>query len=435
VCSSDLKGEVFDSSVSRDDPFKFELGTGQVIKGWDIGVASMKRGEKARFEIDSKYAYGEQGSPPKIPGNTPLEFEVELFDFYDKRKSTVEAPECENLVEEYKKMGNENFKAKNFRPAIYFYKEGIKFLKQSDEQTEKMKALWNSLHLNLCIINNNQANWKETVKLADEVIERQEGHPKARYLRGVAKQGLTMYEDALADFEVSLKGNPGDEKLKLEIEQCKKKKKEVAAKEKKVYGNMFKASLYDEKKIPVSEVPKYDKNNERVFMDIKMGNAPAKKVIFELFSKDVPKTTENFKCFCTGEKVEKGYKGNKFHRIINGFMMQGGDVVNGDGTGSTSIYGKQFADENFLYKHFGSGLLSMANSGANTNGSQFFITFAKTSHLDGKHVVFGRVIKGMDVIREIEKVKTGANDVPEVDVLIEDCGLYSDDVENPENCS
>eukprot|EP00826_Nyctotherus_ovalis_P046383 TRINITY_DN5236_c0_g1_i4.p1 TRINITY_DN5236_c0_g1~~TRINITY_DN5236_c0_g1_i4.p1 ORF type:complete len:325 (+),score=123.70 TRINITY_DN5236_c0_g1_i4:73-1047(+) len=318
-----------------------------------------------------------------------------------------------------------------------FYKEGIKFLRDTEEskQTDKSKALWISLHTNLCIISNSQSNWSETIKYADKVLHRYENNPKARYLRGVAREGLGMYEEALGDFEVSLKENPGDEKLKQEIERCRRKRKEMVAKEKKVYGNMFKASLYDEKKMPVSEVPKYDKENVRVFMDIKKGEEPAKKVIFELFSKDVPKTAENFKCFCTGEKVEKGYKGNKFHRIISGFMMQGGDVVNGDGTGSTSIYGKQFDDENFVYKHFGAGLLSMANSGPNTNGSQFFITFGKTPHLDGKHVVFGRVVKGMSTIREIEKVKTGSNDLPSEDVVIENCGVYTDDVDHPENCS
>ena len=115
-------------------------------------------------------------------------------------------------------------------------------------------------------------------------------------------------------------------------------------------------------------------------------------------------------------------------------MMQGGDVTKGDGTGSISIYGGKFEDENFESKHFGSGLLSMANAGKDTNGSQFFITFKETPHLDGKHVVFGRVVKGMDVIRAAEKMKTGANDVPAEPVVIADCGIYDGIVENPENC-
>ncbi|KAL2180254.1 cyclophilin-like domain-containing protein [Thermothelomyces heterothallicus CBS 202.75] len=173
-----------------------------------------------------------------------------------------------------------------------------------------------------------------------------------------------------------------------------------------------------------------ESGNPLVFFDITLGGEPLGRITFELFKDVVPKTAENFRQFCTGEYKNhlgrpQGYKGSKFHRIIPNFMCQGGDFLNGDGTGSTCIYGtKRFADENFNIKHDRPGLLSMANAGPNTNGCQFFITTVPTPFLDGKHVVFGRVVDGMDVVRKMEHTKTGlrGKDVPNLDVVIAECG-------------
>lgn len=160
--------------------------------------------------------------------------------------------------------------------------------------------------------------------------------------------------------------------------------------------------------------------NTQVYFEMEANDEAIGKIVFELKTDIVPKTCENFRALCTGEKGF-GYKGCTFHRIIPSFMLQGGDFTNHNGTGGKSIYGNKFDDENFELKHDKPGLLSMANAGPNTNGSQFFVTTVVTDWLDGAHVVFGEVVEGMDVVRKIEGMGTPGGK-PMSKVVIRDCG-------------
>ncbi|XP_048609782.1 peptidyl-prolyl cis-trans isomerase CYP63 isoform X4 [Brassica napus] len=173
------------------------------------------------------------------------------------------------------------------------------------------------------------------------------------------------------------------------------------------------------------------KKNPTVFLDVSIGGDPLERIVIELFAHVVPKTAENFRALCTGEAglgkttgKPLHFKGSSFHRVIKGFMAQGGDFSNGNGTGGESIYGGKFPDENFELDHEEGGVLSMANCGPNTNGSQFFILFKRQPHLDGKHVVFGKVVKGMEVVKKMELVGT-SDGKPTSNVKIIDCGQVS----------
>jgi len=233
--------------------------------------------------------------------------------------------------------------------------------------------------------------------------------------------------------KLALDIDPTNKDILHEMQQVHEKIAKQSKKEKQMFSKMFTESLYQD---TVEKSDYSDASNPVVFMDIQIGDEPAKRLEFELFKNYVPKTAENFRALCTGEKgaAKCGkplhFKGTIFHRLMKDFMLQGGDFEREDGTGGESIYGAKFEDENFKCKHLKRGFLSMANSGKNTNGSQFFITFKKTEWLDNGHVVFGTVKSGLEFLNELEAVPV-EGEKPTKTIRVVNCGeIKNKDVGN-----
>jgi len=444
-----VNGTKVQSSSDPEIPMRFFIDSESVFKGFDLAAKSMHRGEVAHFKVGSEYGYGNE-APENVPENAELELNIEMLDFHDKWKYIIDLPEDERLdfANKIKIMGNDHFKAKRLKPACYFYRQGIEYVNSMvmpdfNKTPSKVLELRKSLHQNISIVLNGLERWHRTIKHCTELIEKESENAKARYLRGVAYYKIGRFDDALTDIKLAQKLSPGDAKIIELLQEIHDFKSKQAAEEKKKYKKMFQSeSIYNEVAPRIAQTlqkfPEYDPRNPKVFLTLQIGSRDPKTLVFELIKTKVPKTVENFRVFCTGEKVNPYqpyyYKDSYFHKLIGKFMIQGGDVERKEGTGGYSIYGKTFEDENFLLPHSQAGILSMANQGPNTNGSQFFITFKRAVWCNGKNVAFGRLIKGFDFLMgELKAVETATEFcIPKLPIRILDCGEYKEEIKEIE---
>lgn len=344
-----------------------------------------------------------------------------------------------------KASGTELFKEKRFEEGAAQYEESALFAVEEgitgNDVPESERTLYVSCFGNAAMCYIKLKSWPDAIRTCDKVLEidsEHESNIKALYRRGVARIHLGLFKEAKTDLMDAYKIDNSNKDVRKAIKQLKEASLNAKKKEKAAFGGMFgrvEGGFYGDKTGPL--VPNAKGDNPHVFFDIRHGDEKIGKVVMQLYADITPKTAENFRALCTGEKGEGTsgkplhYKGCGFHRVIKNFMIQGGDFTNGDGTGGESIYGEKFPDENFVIKHTKGGQLSMANAGPGTNGSQFFVTSKDTPHLDGKHVVFGHVVEGMDIIRQVEDVSCGPSDKPDVEVVIEDCGVMPADYKGP----
>lgn len=384
----------------------------------------MRLGEKALLTCAPVYAYGRKGYPPMIPSNAVLKFELELISFQDKVVFTKEdmTPE-ERLVKanEIKNKGNDLVRQGQYSIALTEgYLEALSYIEDDRAEGETQHAIdvkttKAALYSNAAMCELKLEAWESCVNYCNKALLLQPQNVKVLFRKAQAEFSQLHIEQASQDCATALTIEPTNLEVQTLQKKIQAKIKSIQKRESKVFGKMFgNSDLYEEKKVTgYTFLSRPLPTNPQVYLDIRIEDEQPQRLVFELFKDVVPRTVENFRVFCTGERGPSlSYVGSIIHRIAKGYLFQGGDITVGDGTGGFSIYGVRFDDENFRIKHKRKGLLSMANAGPNTNGSQFSITLKPIPELDGKHVVFGRIIEGFEFCKEIEEVEVGKNDRP-----------------------
>jgi peptidylprolyl isomerase len=369
-------GSKFDSSRDRGQAFKFRIGQGQVIQAWDQGFASMKVGEKAILKCRSDYAYGDGGSPPKIPPKATLLFDVELlgWEHPPKQKWEMSADEKVEHARKRKAEGTAKFGEKSWALAADSYEDAVAYAQELIDSgggeedasgaatpaalTDEALALYLSCLGNASQCYINMGDYPSAIGNAAKVLEKEPANVKALYRRGLSRIKTGILDLAKQDLMAAYKLDPENKPVKAELKKLKLARAKAKEDEKKAFGGLFNkagSNLYGDQP---NNVVVHSGDNPKVFFDMTIGGEAKGKIVMELFSDSVPKTAENFRCLCTGEKGlgKSGkplhYKGSGFHRVIPNFMLQGGDFTAGNGTGGESIFGEKFADENFKVRNF-----------------------------------------------------------------------------------
>ena len=468
----------------EDGDYMFLLGDtheavkdGWCIKGLNYGAETMHRGEKAEFIFKPEYAYGAKGSKshPKVPPNATLYYVVELLTWkpaLSDEKNMLDQTWWERFELAYalKESAADHFREGQPEEAREkYWKCGMLMdvigqkgtdIAMPEERLAEQNALALTSWLNeaMCYIKLAQNEedtgrnykghptgsstsphlWRKAIDSCEVALKYDSKSVKGHYRLGLAYAHLHEFDSAREHYQIALKGNPQSKEIRIAYEALKQAHKVATEEDASMYKKILRKSkgLY-EAPVLLADISDSAKTtmqayNPRVYLTFSIDGQRTGKVEIELFHDKLPRTAENFRSLCAGDSSSlhpitrrpKHYKGCPMHRIVKGLCVQGGDYICGDGRGGASIYGNYFADEGFETKHDRPGLLSMANTGRDTNRSQFFITIAPAPHLDGRHVVFGQVVSGMEVVHLLEAVPVEEkSEKPRLPILIEECGV------------
>eukprot|EP00928_Gymnodinium_smaydae_P020709 TRINITY_DN18012_c0_g1_i1.p1 TRINITY_DN18012_c0_g1~~TRINITY_DN18012_c0_g1_i1.p1 ORF type:complete len:348 (+),score=92.31 TRINITY_DN18012_c0_g1_i1:44-1045(+) len=317
------------------------------------------------------------------------------------------------LAQEAKERGAELYKQQRFTEARDAWREAL-FHLPSGEDKVALGRLEVSLHLNLSQVYlqlKSDKDYVDAITHATEALKLEGESSKALFRRGCALAALGQRQAAAGDLQRAARLEPRNAEIRKKYEELKRQASEEEA------ANELPPPVHRLEELP------------RCFLDISVGGAESSRMVFALYTDTVAKTAENFRQLCTGEHsglTSRGkkfsYKGSVLHRIVPGLIVQGGDFENANGTGGESIYGRRFQDEAFRDKHTRRGLLGMANDGPNTNGSNFFVLLQPAEHLDRKHVIFGELVEGFDLLDKLEQQSLDDEGRPLSDCVVVDCG-------------